>query len=76
MPTNSTMPFELTMMHLLGLPQGTTRFTLECSTSAVPMVHCEYEIFDRGDPTVRDGIVKTLKESYEIKLIKKEKIDG
>ena len=74
MSANSKLKFESAMVDLLGLPEGVRQFTLKCSIYAIPLVTCEYEVWDRNKhPKIRDGIIQTLKETYEIKLVKKEK---
>jgi hypothetical protein len=60
--------FELEMIRLLGLPNGVTRFTLNCAYDEPPTVACEYEVQVDGLPRIKNNAIEKAGKKYKIIL--------
>ena len=57
--------FGLELAEALGLPKHLVRYELKFAYDSPPMVHCEMEIWDESDATIKQN-VRTVFEKYRI----------
>lgn len=61
--------FESEVLKLLGLSDKHVMWLeLRCAYNETSTVKCEYEVWDKGNPLVRDDTIVTEKKKYKVVL--------